>query len=104
MNVTFDTIFVFLKENKPQNNNQSGLTPNDFFMYQLTKTHNNFKAFDGNLLLNVGGVFLHLFKAYKKVWHEGVLYKLKNNSTDGNLYHLVKSFLYDRHQQVVFSS
>ena len=67
MNVTFDTIFVFLKENKPQNNNQSGLTPNDFFMYQLTKTHNNFKAFDGNLLLKVGGVFLHLSKAYNKV-------------------------------------
>lgn len=67
MNVTFDTIFVFLKENKPQNNNQSGLTPNDFLMYQLTKTHNNFKAFDGNLLLKVGGVFLHLSKAYNKV-------------------------------------
>lgn len=58
---------MFLKENKPQNNNQSGLTPNDFFMYQLTKTHNNFKAFDGNLLLKVGGVFLHLSKAYNKV-------------------------------------
>ena len=67
MNVTFDTIFVFLKENKPQNNSQSGLTPNDFLMYQLTKTHNNFKAFDGNLLLKVGGVFLHLSKAYNKV-------------------------------------
>lgn len=67
MNVTFDIIFVFLKENKPQNNNQSGLTPNDFFMYQLTKTYNNFKAFDGNLLLKVGGVFLHLSKAYNKV-------------------------------------
>ena len=67
MNVTFDIIFVFLKENKPQNNNQSGLTPNDFLMYQLTKTHNNFKAFDGNLLLKVGGVFLHLSKAYNKV-------------------------------------
>lgn len=58
---------MFLKENKPQNNNQSGLTPNDFLMYQLTKTHNNFKAFDGNLLLKVGGVFLHLSKAYNKV-------------------------------------
>ena len=54
---------MFLKENKPQNNNQSGLTPNDFLMYQLTKTHNNFKAFDGNLLLKVSGVFLHLSKA-----------------------------------------
>ena len=58
---------MFLKENKPQNNNQSGLTPNDFLMYQLTKTHNNFKAFDGNLLLKVSGVFLHLSKAYNKV-------------------------------------
>ena len=42
------------------------------------------------------GVFLILSKAFNRVWHEGLLYKLKSNGTYGNLFKLIKSFLNNR--------
>ena len=56
-------------------------------------THNIFSAFDGNPSLEVRGVFLDLSKAFDRIWHDGLLYKLKSNGTDDNLLKLIKAFL-----------
>ena len=46
--------------------------------------------------------FQDLFKAFERVWHEGLIHKLKNNGTDGNLLKsLIESFLHNRYQRVV---
>ena len=34
-------------------------------------------AFDENPTANVRGVFLDIYKAFNKVWHDSLLYKLK---------------------------
>lgn len=39
--------------------------------------HGIYKAFDSNRSLEMRGVFLGLLKASDKVWHQGLLYKLK---------------------------
>ena len=79
--------------------------PNDSCINQLISiTHNIYCAFDVNPSLEVRGVFLDLSKALDKVWHEGLLYKLKSNGINGNALQLIKSFLHNRCQKVVLNS
>ena len=47
--------------------------------------------------------FLDLSKAFDRVWHEGLLCKLKCNGIDGNLLGLFKDFLRNRRRHVVLS-
>ena len=49
------------------------------------------------------GVFLDISKAFDRVWHKGLLYKLKCMGINGNLLKLVESFLSNRYQRVVLS-
>ena len=89
---------------KPLNSCQSGFRPNDSYINQLISiTHNIYRAFDANPSLEVRGVFLDLSKAFDKVWHEDLLYKLKNNGINGNALKLIKSFLHSRSQRVVLN-
>ena len=100
----FDSIFSFMTHNKLLNNCQSGFRPNDSCINQLISiTHNIYRAFDANPSLEVRGVFLDLSKAFDKVWHEGLLYKLKSNGINGNALQLIKSFLHNRCQRVVLN-
>ncbi len=45
-------------------------------------------------------VFLDISKAFDKVWHEGLIFKLKQNGIRGNLLDFFISYLSDRHQRV----
>ena len=47
--------------------------------------------------------FLDISKAFDKVWHEGLLFKLEHIGISGNLLSLLKSFLSNRFQQVVLN-
>ena len=42
-------------------------------------------------------------KAFDKVWHQGLLYKLKLNGIDGKLLTLLESYLFKRQQRVVIN-
>ena len=58
---------------------QSGFKKNDSCRNRLVSiTHEIFSAFDCNTSLEVRGVFLDLCKAFDKVWHDGLIYKLKS--------------------------
>ena len=56
-----------------------------------------------NACLDVRAVFLDISKAFDKVWHEGLLYKLKQNGISGNLLETLTDFLKDRKQRVVLN-
>ena len=93
-----------LVKNNLFNINQWGFRSSDSCIHQLIAiTHNIFIAFDANPSEEVRGVFLDLSKAYDRVWHDGLLYKLKSNGIDGNLFKLIKSFLNNRCQRVVLN-
>ena len=47
--------------------------------------------------------FLDISKAFDKVWHEGLLFKLEHIGISGNLLNLLKRFLSNRFQQVVLN-
>ena len=79
--------------------NQSGFLPGDSCISQLLSiTDDIYKAFDGNPSLEARGVFLDMSKAFDKVWHEGLLHKLKCYGVEGKMYELLKNFLNDRKQ------
>ena len=100
----FDSIYEFIDKNNLFNNSQSGFRPKDSCIHQLIAiTHNIFITFYANPSLELHGVFLDLSKAFHRVWHDGLLYKLKSNGTDGNLFELIESFLNNRCERVVLN-
>ena len=46
---------------------------------------------------------MDISKAFNKIWHEGLLYKLESIGISGNLLNLFRSFLNDRYQRVVIN-
>ena len=81
---------------------QSGFKPGDSCINQLLSiTHEIYKSFDDGL--DVRGVFLDISKAFDKVWHKGLLYKLKQNGISGNLLDTITDFLNCRKQRVALN-
>ena len=64
-------------------------------------THEIYKSFDDGL--DVHGVFLDISKAFDKVWHKGLIYKLKQNGVSGNLLDTITDFLNSRKQRVALN-
>ena len=74
----FNPVFEFLEENKLLSPNQSGFRPNDSCKNQLLSiVHSIYTDFDQSPSLEGRGNFLDNPKAFDKVWHEGLLYKLE---------------------------
>ena len=74
------------------NSKQSRFPPNDSSLHHLIAiTHDIFTAFDANPSLVVRCAFLVLPKAFDRVWHKGLLYKLKGNAINGPLLSLLES-------------
>ena len=71
------------------NPNQSGFRLSDSCVNQLLAiTYEIFEAFDCNPPLEVRSVFLDIWKNCDKVWHEGLLYKLKSMGITAEFYNL----------------
>ena len=49
------------------------------------------------------GVFLDISKVFDKVWHEGIIFKLKQNGISGKLANVLSDFLKDRKQRVTLN-
>ena len=64
----------------------------------IYEIHTNFES---NPLVDVGGVFLSISKAFDKVWLEGILFKLKSYGVEGDLLSLLECYLRDWKQRVV---
>ena len=94
----YNQMFDFFIRNDLISQNQSGFKPGDSNQL-LAITYEIYKSFDA--CLDVRAVFLDISKAFDKVWHQGLLYKLKQNGISGNLQETLTDFLKDRKQRVV---
>ena len=93
-----------MKHKKLSNSCQLDFRPNDSCINQLISiTQNIYLAFDTNPSLGVRGFFPGLSKAFDKVWHAGLLYRLKNNGINRSAIQLIKSFLYNGCERVIFN-
>ena len=99
--IIFNSIFNFMDQNGFFNPNQSGFRPGDSCIHQLISiTHDIHKSYDTNPSQEVRALFLEISKAFDRVWHKGLLYKIRNFGIEGNLFKLIESFLSDRYQRV----
>ena len=100
----FNSLFNYFIENNLLSPHQSGFIPGDSCVQQLISiTHEIYNTFDCNPSLEVRGVLLDISKAFDKVWHDGLIYKLKRNGITGDLLRLIESFSSDRYQRVVLN-
>ena len=99
-----DCIYYFLDQHCLLKANQSGFRPGDSCIHQLIAiTCNIFTAFDANPSLEVHDIFLHLSKPFDRVWHKGLIHKLRIIGIDGKLLSLIESFFHHRYQRVVLN-
>ena len=96
----YDSMFKFFTENNLILLNQSGFKPGDSCVSQLLSiTHQIFKSLDN--VHEVRSVSLDMSKAFDKVWHKGLIFKLKRNGISVNLLSTLTDFLTLRKQRVV---
>ena len=69
----------------------------------LSGIHEIQTAFDENPTVDVREVFLDISKAFDKVWHDGIIFKLKAYGVEGELLSLLKNYLENREQRVVLN-
>ena len=62
----------------------------------LLITHENWKSFDETL--EARSIFLHISKECDKVWHEGIILKVKQNGISDNLLDTFSDFLNNKKQ------
>ena len=60
--------------------------------------HNIYISFDD--VYEVIGVFLDISKVFNKVWHNGLILKIKKKGTSGNLLKVSKHFLTIRNKRL----
>ena len=81
---------------------QSGFTTGDSTTNQFLFISNEFsKALDAGKEIRV--VFFDISKAFDRVWHKGLKYKLSKMGILGNLLEWIKSYLNSRKQRVVIN-
>ena len=95
-------LYAFLNANNLLSKNQSGFRPGDSTISQLLSiTSSIYEAFEN--YEETRAVFLDISKAFDKVWHEGLIYKLKCNGITGKLLTFFENYLSQRCERVVLN-
>ena len=98
--LVFKYFFNHLRDNNLLTSLQSGFIPGDSTVNQLTFLYNTFcKALDSGK--EVRAVFCDISKAFDRVWHAGLLHKLRVAGVTGEVLAWFKSYLINRKQRVV---
>ena len=100
----FNHLYFYLQTNNLITKNQSGFRPGDSttnqLLYLIDEIH---QAFDCTESFEVRAVFLDISKAFDKVWHKGLIFKLEQNVISGCLLKLFQDYLNNRKQRVVLN-
>ena len=93
-------LYSYLNANNLLTKNQSGFRPGDSttnqLLYLVKEIH---QAFENLNSLEVRAVFLDISKAFDKVWHDGLMFKL--NGVSGSLLMFFQNYLNNRKRRVV---
>jgi hypothetical protein len=96
----FNKTYQHMRDNKLLNENNSGFQKDDSAILRLLSLceaiYNELDKSHEMLLL-----FLDISKAFDKVWHPGLLFKLRQSGVDNSLLRWFESYLSKRRQRVV---
>ena len=98
--VVFKYVFNYFRTNFLLSIYQSGFQPGDSTVNQLIKVYHMLcEALDSKKEVKI--VFCDISKAFDRVWHDGLVYKLKRMGIRGSLLSWFIHYLKDRQQRVV---
>ena len=98
--LVFKHLFNHFRDNNILTSLQSGFIPGDSTVNQLTYLYNTFCcALDDGKEVRV--VFCDINKAFDRVWHPGLLHKLKTSVVSGTLLDWSENYLSEMRQRVV---
>ena len=102
--LTYNSLYSYFVQNKSFTEVQSGFMLGYSCVSQLLSiTQEIYKRFYHNPTVDVRGVFLDISKAFDKVCHDGLIFKLQTYGIDSKLLKLLKSYLKDRQQWVLLN-
>ena len=102
--IIFMPMFDYFKENELFTVCQSGFLPGDSSTLQLLSITNEIqKSFGRSPPIDVRCIFLDTSKAFVKVWHKGLIYKLKSYGIPGDFLKLIENYLTGNIQRVVLN-
>ena len=98
--IIFKYVYNFVHEHEIVSTHQSGFQPGDSTVNQLLSIyHTIISNLDKGKELRF--VFCDISKAFDRVWHKGLLYKMESYGFKGNVLNWFKSYLCDRQRRVV---
>ena len=98
--IIYDNLYSYIYKNNFITDKQSGYKRGDSTVKQLLSITNEIhKTFDEGKELRA--VFLDISRAFDRVWHDGLLFKLSQIGIEGQALNIVKDFLKNREQRVV---
>ena len=101
--VVFKYIYNYLHANDVIYGKQSGFLPGHSTVYQLIDIYNQIcTAFDERKSTCI--IFCDISKAFDRVWHSGLLFKLSQYGIGGNIINWITSYLQNRTQKVFVGS
>ena len=100
--IVFKYVFNHFRDNFLLSVWQSGFLPGSSTVTQLIEIYNTFcSAITKNKEIRI--VFLDISKAFDRVWHKGLKFKLKKWGISGTLLTWFKDYLTDRFQRVIIN-
>lgn len=100
--IVFKYVYNFFKENFVITLFQSGFLPGCSTVTQLLEVYHQLcQAVDKGKEVRI--VFLDISKAFDRVWHKGLIFKLKQAGIGGKLLDWFSDYLYGRLQRVVIN-
>ena len=98
--IVFEHLYNHLHDNNLLSSLQSGFIPGDSTVYQLTVLYNTFcQALDAGK--EVRAVFCGISKAFDRVWHTGLLAKLREAGVTGDVLAWFSNYVSNRNQRVI---
>ena len=98
----FSSLFAHFHDNELFTKCQSGFMPGNSCISQLLSiVHEIQSSFDRNPPVDTRAIFLDISEAFDKVWHQGLLFKLKSYGVEGSLFCLLENYLENRKQRII---
>ena len=102
--IIFESLYDYFTRNNLLVSCQSGFIKGDSCVSQLLDIiHSIHKNLDANPSIDTRGVFLDMSKAFDKVWHEGLIFKLRSYGIESKLLLLLENYLLNRKQRVILN-